>query len=214
MGMGKGFSEPKGKGPGPQKSLAETGKPSGMKRSPSATVQSSLRSAAPPEKSLSYSASFPEAQPGVREVPAANSSPSSAKATGGTSEFPAPSSRDHRKLQSGGDGRSQMIKSDSLPSFRLSTSALESHFQDPQVPIASGHRGRALSVTAATGEPKGRELAQPPPVRKQNACREATRAPPAPSTDRSLPLSSEKDFVVRQRRGKETLRSSPHKKAS
>ncbi|XP_029324172.1 microtubule-associated serine/threonine-protein kinase 4 isoform X3 [Mus caroli] len=214
MGMGKGFSEPKGKGPGPQKPLAETGKPSGMKRSPSATVQSSLRSAAPPEKSLSYSASFPEAQPGVREVPAGNSSPSSAKATGGTSEFPAPSSRDHRKLQSGGDGRSQMIKSDSLPSFRLSNSALESHFQDPQVPIASGHRGRALSVTAATGEPKGRELAQPPPVRKQNACREVTRAPPAPSTDRSLPLSSEKDFVVRQRRGKETLRSSPHKKAS
>lgn len=214
MGTGKGFSEPKGKVPGPQKSLAETGKPSGMKRSPSATVQSSLRSAAPAEKSLSYSASFPEAQPGVREVPAANSSPSSAKAIGGTSEFPAPSSRDHRKLQSGGDGRSQMIKSDSLPSFRLSNSALESHFQDPQVPSASGHRGRALSVTAARGEPKGRELAQPPPIRKQNAGREVSRAPPAPSTDRSLPLSSEKDFVVRQRRGKESLRSSPHKKAS
>ncbi|XP_029400021.1 microtubule-associated serine/threonine-protein kinase 4 isoform X6 [Mus pahari] len=218
-GMGKGFSESKGKGPGPQKPLAETGKPGGMKRSPSATVQSSLRSAAPPEKSLSYSASFPEAQPGgVREVPAANSSPSSAKgakALAGTSEFPAPSSRDHRKLQSGGDGRSQMIKSDSLPSFRLSNSALESHLQEPQVPgAAAGHRDRALSVTAAPGEPKGRELAQPPPGRKQNAGREVTRAPPAPSTDRSLPLSSEKDFVVRQRRGKESLKSSPHKTAS
>lgn len=213
MGMGKGFSESKGKGPGPQKPLTETGKPSGMKRSPSATVQSSLRSAAPPEKSLSYSASFPEAQPGVREVPATSSSPSS-KALGGTSEFPAPSSRDHRKFQSGGDGRNQMIKSDSLPSFRLSSSALETQFQDPPVPSTAGHRDRALSVTAATGEPKGRELTQPPPVRKQNVAREVTRAPPAPSTDRSLPLSSEKDFVVRQRKGKESLRSSPHKKAS
>lgn len=214
VGVGKSFSESKGKGPGPQKPLAETGKPGGMKRSPSATVQSSLRSAAPPEKSLSYSASFPEAQPGVREVPAASSSPSSAKALGGTSEFPAPSSRDHRKLQSGGDGRNQMIKSDSLPSFRLSSSALESQFQDPPAPSTAGHRDRALSVTAATGEPKGRELTQPPPGRKQNVGREVTRAPPAPSADRPLPLSSEKDFVVRQRRGKESLRSSPHKKAS
>ncbi|XP_059132164.1 microtubule-associated serine/threonine-protein kinase 4 isoform X4 [Peromyscus eremicus] len=216
VGMGKGFSESKGKGPGSQKPLAETGKPSGMKRSPSATAQSSLRSAGPPEKSLSYSASFPEAQPAVREVTtAATSSPSSAKAIAGTSESPAPSSRDHRKSQSGGDGRSQMTKSDSLPSFRLSNSALESHPPDPQVPSTAGHRDRALSVTATTGEPKGRELTQPPPARKQNVGREVTRAPPAQSTDRcSLPLSSEKDFVVRQRRSKESLRSSPHKKAS
>ncbi|XP_051028264.1 microtubule-associated serine/threonine-protein kinase 4 isoform X2 [Acomys russatus] len=213
MGMGKGVSESKGKGPGPQKTLAESGKPSGMKRSPSATVQSSLRSATPPEKSLSYSASFPEAQPGVREGTAA-SSPSSAKDIGATSESPAPSSRDHRKSQSGGDGRNQMTKSDSLPSFRLSNSVLESHFSDPQAPSTAGHRDRAQSVTAATGDHKGRELAQPPQARKQNVGREVTRAPPAPSTDRALPLSSEKDFVVRQRRGKESLRSSPHKKAS
>nr|XP_042117653.1 microtubule-associated serine/threonine-protein kinase 4 isoform X6 [Peromyscus maniculatus bairdii] len=214
VGMGKGFSESKGKGPGPQKPPAEIGKPSGMKRSPSATAQSSLRSAGPPEKSLSYSASFPEAQPAVREVTAATSGPSPAKAIAGTSESPAPSSRDHRKSQSGGDGRSQMTKSDSLPSFRLSNSALESHPPDPQVPNTAGHRDRALSVTAATGEPRGRELTQPPPARKQNVGREVTRAPPAQSMDRSLPLSSEKDFVVRQRRGKESLRGSPHKKAS
>ncbi|XP_052599341.1 microtubule-associated serine/threonine-protein kinase 4 isoform X5 [Peromyscus californicus insignis] len=216
VGMGKGFSESKGKGPGSQKPLAETGKPSGMKRSPSATAQSSLRSAGPPEKSLSYSASFPEAQPAVREVSTTvTSSPSSAKAIAGTSESPAPSSRDHRKSQSGGDGRSQMTKSDSLPSFRLSSSALESQPPDPQVPSTAGHRDRALSVTATTGEPRGRELTQPPPARKQNVGREVTRAPPAQSTDRcSLPLSSEKDFVVRQRRSKESVRSSPHKKAS
>ncbi|CAH6787603.1 Mast4 [Phodopus roborovskii] len=214
VGMGKGLSESKGKGSSPQKPPAEAGKPSGMKRSPSATAQSSLRSAAPPGKSLSYSASFPEAQPAVREATTATSSPSSAKAIAGTSESPAPSSRDHRKSQSGGDGQSQMTKSDSLPSFRLSNSALDSHFPDPQVPSTAGHRDRALSVTATTGEPKGRELTQPPPARKQNVGREGTRAPPAQSTDRPLPISSEKDFVVRQRRGKESLRSSPHKKAS
>ncbi|XP_055457896.1 microtubule-associated serine/threonine-protein kinase 4 isoform X1 [Psammomys obesus] len=214
-GLGKGcLSESKGKGPGPQKPLAEPGKPSGMKRSPSATAQSSLRPSGPPEKPLSYSASFPEAQAGVRDVIAASSTTSSAKALGATSESPAPSGRDHRKPQSGGDGRSQMTKSDSLPSFRLSNPVPESHFPDPQAPSTAGHRGRALSVTATTGEPKGREPAQPPPARKQNAGREVTRAPPAPSTDRPLPLPSEKDFVVRQRRGKESLRSSPHKKAS
>lgn len=215
MGTGKGcLSESKGKGSGPQKPLAETGKPSGMKRSPSATAQSSLRSAGPPEKPLSYSASFPEAQPGARDVTAASSTPSSAKAVGATSESPAPSGRDPRKPQSGGDSRSQMTKSDSLPSFRLSNSVLESHFPDPQAPSTAGHRDRALSVSATPGEPKGREPAQPPPARKQSVAREVTRAPPAPCTDRPLPLPSEKDFVVRQRRGKESLRSSPHKKAS
>ncbi|KAL1783255.1 microtubule-associated serine serine/threonine-protein kinase 4 isoform X1 [Sigmodon hispidus] len=208
IGMGKGFPESKGKGSGPQKPLAETGKPSGMKRSPSATAQSSPRSAGPPEKSLSYSASFPEAQA------TATSSPSSTKVIMGTSESPAPSSRDHRKSQSGGDGRIQMTKSDSLPTFRLSNSALESHHPETQAPSTAGHRDRALSVTATIGESKGRELTQPPPARKQNVGKEVTRAPPAQTTDRSLPLSSEKDFVVRQRRAKESLRSSPHKKTS
>ncbi|XP_029422163.1 microtubule-associated serine/threonine-protein kinase 4 isoform X2 [Nannospalax galili] len=214
LGMGKGFPESKGKGPGPQKPLAETGKPSSMKRSPSATGQSSLRSAAIPEKSLSYSASFPETHLGVREVTSAGSSPLSAKANGGTPESLVSSNREHRKSQSGGDGRTQMTKSDSLPSFRLSTTTLESHLLDPQVPSTAGHRDRALSVTATLGEPKGRELAQPAPARKQTVGREGTRASPTPTTDRPLQLPSEKDFVVRQRRGKESLRSSPHKKAS
>ncbi|XP_063114346.1 microtubule-associated serine/threonine-protein kinase 4 isoform X5 [Cavia porcellus] len=217
-GVGKGFSEPKGKGPGPQKPLAEVGKLSSMKRSPSATGQSSLRSAALPEKSLSYSSSFPEARlgPGVREATLPSVDPSSSKANGGTLEPLATSHRDHRKPQSGGDGRTLMTKSDSLPSFRLSTTALESHQPDLQVSDGTGHRDRALSVTATTGETKGRDLtlAQPPQSRKQNPGRDVTKTPLIPNTDRPITLSSEKDFVVRQRRGKESLRSSPHKKAS
>lgn len=214
--VGKGFPEAKGKGPGPQKVLPEAGKLSGMKRSPSATGQSSFRSAALPEKPLSSSSSFPEARPGVRDAATTSSSSSSAKANGATLEPPAPSNRDHRKSQSGADGRTQMTKSDSLPSFRLSPSALESQHSDAQGLSGVGHRDRALSVTAATGETKGREPApaQPPPPRKQNVGREATKAPQAPNSDRPITLSSEKDFVVRQRRGKESLRSSPHKKAS
>ncbi|XP_071468644.1 microtubule-associated serine/threonine-protein kinase 4 isoform X4 [Marmota flaviventris] len=214
--VGKGSSEAKGKGPGPQKTLAEAGKLSSMKRSPSATGQSSFRSSALPEKSLSYSSSFPEAQPGVRDAATASSSPSSAKANGAALEPTAPSNRDHRKSQSGADGRTQMTKSDSLPSFRLATSTLESQHSDSQGLSGVGHRDRALSVTAATGETKGREPApsQPLPTRKQNVGREAIKAPQAPNSDRPITLSSEKDFVVRQRRGKESLRSSPHKKAS
>ncbi|XP_069348657.1 microtubule-associated serine/threonine-protein kinase 4 isoform X8 [Eulemur rufifrons] len=200
-----------GKGLGPQKPLTEAGKPSSMKRSPSATGQSSLRSAALLEKSLSYSSSFPEARPAVGEAFTTNGDTSAAKANGGTVEPPAPSNRDHRKCQSGGDGRTQMTKSDSLPSFRISTTTPESHHPDPNVTGGASHRDRALSVTASAGETRGKE---PPPARKQNAGREVTKPSPAPSTDRPIALSSEKDFVVRQRRGKESLRSSPHKKAS
>ncbi|XP_012519955.1 PREDICTED: microtubule-associated serine/threonine-protein kinase 4-like [Propithecus coquereli] len=209
--VGKGFPEATGKGLGPQKPLAEAGKPSSMKRSPSATGQSSLRSAALLEKSLSYSSSFPEARPAVREALTTNGDTSSAKANGGTVEPPAPSNRDHRKCQLAGDGRTQMTKSDSLPSFRISSTTPESHHPDPNVPGGASHRDRALSVTASAGETKGKE---PPPARKQNAGREVTKPLPAPNTDRPIALSSEKDFVVRQRRGKESLRSSPHKKAS
>nr|XP_044995005.1 microtubule-associated serine/threonine-protein kinase 4 isoform X4 [Jaculus jaculus] len=179
---------------GPLKALAEAGKPSSVKRSPLASGQSPLHPGALPETSLSYSASFPESTP----------------ANGSTPEALVSGLRDPRKPQSGGDSRTQMTKSDSLPSFRLSTASLESHLPDSQVPSGTaGHRDRAPSVTAISAEPKGRE---PPPARKQNAGREVTRTPP--SMDRPLPLASEKDFVVRQRRGKESSRSCPHKKAS
>ncbi|XP_007972476.3 microtubule-associated serine/threonine-protein kinase 4 isoform X6 [Chlorocebus sabaeus] len=214
-GLGKGFPEARGKGPGPQKPPTEADKPSGMKRSPSATGQSSFRSTALPEKSLSCSSSFPETRTGVREASTASSDTSSAKAAGGALEPPAPSNRDHRKAQPAGEGRTHMTKSDSLPSFRVSTLALESHHPDPNTVGGASHRDRALSVTATVGETKGKDPApaQPPPTRKQNVGRDVTKPSPAPNTDRPISLSNEKDFVVRQRRGKESLRSSPHKKA-
>ncbi|KAL4684086.1 hypothetical protein H8959_021780 [Pygathrix nigripes] len=186
-----------------------------MKRSPSATGQSSFRSTALPEKSLSCSSSFPETRTGVKEASTASSDTSSAKAAGGALEPPAPSNRDHRKAQPAGEGRTHMTKSDSLPSFRVSTLALESHHPDPNTVGGASHRDRALSVTATVGETKGKDPApaQPPPTRKQNVGRDVTKPSPAPNTDRPISLSNEKDFVVRQRRGKESLRSSPHKKA-
>ncbi|XP_066232348.1 microtubule-associated serine/threonine-protein kinase 4 isoform X1 [Saccopteryx leptura] len=214
--VGKGLPEAKGKGLGPQKPPTEAGKPSGMKRSPSAIGQSSFRSTALPEKSLSYSSSFPEARPGAREACTASSDPSSAKANGAAAEPAAPSHRDPRKPLPAGNGRAQMTKSDSLPSFRSSTITPESHHPSPGAAGAAGPRDRALSVTAAGGESKGKEPAPAPPPqpRKQTVGREPARPCPAPSPDRPVTLSSEKDFVVRQRRGKESVRSSPHKKAS
>ncbi|XP_042796369.1 microtubule-associated serine/threonine-protein kinase 4 isoform X4 [Panthera leo] len=203
--VGKGLPEAKGKVLSPQKPLTEAGKPSGMKRSPSATGQSSFRSTALPEKSLSSSSSFPEARPGAREAAAASGDASLAKASGAAA-----------KTLPGGDGRTHMTKSDSLPSFRSSTVTLELHHPSPPVAGGAGHRDRALSVSATTGETKGKEpvAALPSQTRKQSVGREVTKASPAPNPDRPIALSSEKDFVVRQRRGKESLRSSPHKKAS
>ncbi|XP_037589166.1 microtubule-associated serine/threonine-protein kinase 4 isoform X10 [Cebus imitator] len=214
-GVGKGFPEARGKGPGPQKPPAEADKPSSMKRSPSATGPSSFRSTAPAEKPLSCSSSFPEARPGAREASAACSDTSSDTAAGGAPEPPAPSSRNHRKAQPAGEARTHMTKSDSLPCFRVSTLALESHHPDPNTTGGASHRDRALSVTATAGETRGKNPApaQPPTTRKQNVGRDVTKPSPAPNTDRPISFSNEKDFVVRQRRGKESLRSSPHKKA-
>ncbi|XP_078221545.1 microtubule-associated serine/threonine-protein kinase 4 isoform X17 [Callithrix jacchus] len=214
-GVGKGFPEARGKGPGPQKPPAEADKPSSVKRSPSATGQSSLRSMALPEKPLNCSSSFPETRPGVREASTACSDTSSDKAAGGAPEPPASSNRNHRKAQPAGEGRTHMTKSDSLPCFRVSTLALESHHPDPNTMGGASHRDRALSVTATVGETRGKDPApaQLPTTRKQNVGRDVTKPSPAPNTDRPISLSNEKDFVVRQRRGKESLRSSPHKKA-
>ncbi|XP_045704270.1 microtubule-associated serine/threonine-protein kinase 4 isoform X5 [Phyllostomus hastatus] len=215
---GKGLPEAKSRAPGPQKPPAEAGRPGGMKRSPSAVGQSSFRSAAVPEKSLSSSCSFPEARPGLRDASAASADPFSAKANGAAPEPAAPGHRDPRKPPPAAGGGAHMTKSDSLPSFRSPAAALEPHHPGPSA------QDRALSVSvsvsvsagAGAGDAKGREPApaQPPPARKPSAGREAAKLCAAPSSERPIALSSEKDFVVRQRRGKESLRSSPHKKAS
>ncbi|XP_049563850.1 microtubule-associated serine/threonine-protein kinase 4 isoform X5 [Orcinus orca] len=212
---GKGWPEAKGKGPGSQKPLTEAGKPSGMKRSPSATAQSSFRCTALPEKSLSYSSGFPEARSVVLETSTTCSDTFSAKAGRATAEPPASSSRDHRKPLPGGDGRTQMTKSDSLPSFRSSAITLESYHPNPGVGEGASHRDRVLSGATTEGETKGKEPApaQPAQTRKQNVGREVTKPFPAPSAERPIALPSEKDSGVRQRRGKESLRGSPHKKA-
>nr|XP_054368318.1 microtubule-associated serine/threonine-protein kinase 4 isoform X3 [Mirounga angustirostris] len=202
---GKGLPEARGRGLSAQKPPAEAGKPGGgMSRSPSAPGQSCPRPAALPEKPLSHSSSFPEARPGAREAAASGSDASSARAGGAAA-----------RALPGGAGRTAVTKSDSLPSFRSPAVTLELHPPGPSVAGGAGRRDRALAGTAPVGESKGREPApaQPPQTRKQNTGREVTEASPAPNPERPIALSSEKDFVVRQRRGKESVRGSPHKKA-
>ncbi|XP_027719202.1 microtubule-associated serine/threonine-protein kinase 4 isoform X3 [Vombatus ursinus] len=211
---GKSSSEPKGKALPSQKQLMETSKQGGMKRSPSATGQSSFHSAAPSEKTLSSSSSFPESKSGVLEISAVAGDTLFAKTNRSQAETPAPSTRDFRKPGSGADGRTQMTKSDSLPSFSSTAGALESHHSDSHLRGEVSTLDRALSMTTTPGEVKGKEsiLAQTLAARKQNVGKDIPRS--AANTDRLVAPSSEKDFVVRQRRGKESLRSSPHKKAS
>ena len=110
-----------------------------------------------------------------------------------------------------------MTKSDSLPSFRSSAITLDSYHPSPGGTGGAGPWDRALSGTATVGETKGKEpalAAQPAQTRKPNVGREVAKPSPAPSMERPVALPSEKDSGVRQRRGKESLRSSPHKKAS
>ncbi|XP_043844888.1 microtubule-associated serine/threonine-protein kinase 4 isoform X2 [Dromiciops gliroides] len=204
-GAGKSSSEPKGKAPPSQKQLMETSKQGGMKRSPSATGQSSLHSTAPSEKTLSSSSSFPESKSGILETSSLAGDTPSAKTNMSQAEPSAPSTRDFRKPGSGADGRTQMTKSDSLPSFSSTAGALEAHHPDSHLRGEVRTLDRALSMTTTT-------QAQTLASRKQNVGKDIPRS--ATNTDRLVASSSEKDFVVRQRRGKEALRSSPHKKAS
>ncbi|XP_001381466.3 microtubule-associated serine/threonine-protein kinase 4 isoform X4 [Monodelphis domestica] len=202
-GAGKSASEPKGKGLASQRQLMEASKQGGMKRSPSATGQSSFHPAGPSEKTLSSSSSFPEAKSGALEPSAPAGDGPSAKTNGSQAEPPAPSARDSRKPGSGADGRTQMTKSDSLPSFSSTAAALESQHANSHLRGEVRTLDRALSMTSAPGEGKGKE---PLAARKQNVAKDLPRALAASSSD--------KDSAVRQRRGKESLRSSPHKKAS
>ncbi|KAM9101918.1 microtubule-associated serine/threonine-protein kinase 4 isoform 2-T2 [Sarcophilus harrisii] len=206
---GKSSSEPKGKALPSQKQLAETSKQGGMKRSPSATGQSSFHSAALSEKTLSSSSSFPESKSRALEISAMVGDTPSVKTNGSQAEPPASSTRDFRKPGSGADGKTQMTKSDSLPSFCSAVGTLESHPPDSHPRGEVRTLDRALSMTTTPGEVKGKEsiLVQTLAARKQNVGK-------ATNTDRLPAASSEKDFVIRQRRGKESLRSSPHKKAS
>ncbi|XP_074056415.1 microtubule-associated serine/threonine-protein kinase 4 isoform X3 [Macrotis lagotis] len=211
---GKSSSEPKGKALTSQKQVMETSRQGGMKRSPSASGQSFFHSVAPSEKPLSSSSSFPEARSGILQPSAGAGDTASAKTNGSQAEPPAPGTRDFRKPGSGADGRSQMTKSDSLPSFSSTSGTLESHHADPHLRGEVKTPDRSLSMTTTPGEVKGKEsiLAPTLAARKQNVGKDITRS--TPNTDRPVAPSSEKDFVVRQRRGKESLRSSPHKKAS
>ena len=90
-----------------------------------------------------------------------------------------------------------MTKSDSLPSFRSSATTLESQHPSPGLVAGTSHRDRALSVTTAVGETKGKEPAptQPAQTRNQNVSREAAKPSPAPSTERPVVLPSEKDNI-------------------
>ncbi|XP_058535948.1 microtubule-associated serine/threonine-protein kinase 4 isoform X5 [Ochotona princeps] len=210
-GSGKGCAEARVKGNGAPKPPAEAAKPGGMKRSPSVSGQSTLRVVAPPEKPLSYSCSFPEAGSRGREASAAaaaaaEEAAASTKGHAGTVELTA--SRDQRRAPAGGEGRTQMTKSDSLPSFQVSTPPTEAQQPEPSSWDRASTRHRALS-----GNRETRGATEPAPARKHTAGRDAAKPSPAASVDRPITLSSEKDFVVRQRRGKESLRSSPHKKA-
>ncbi|XP_053769093.1 microtubule-associated serine/threonine-protein kinase 4 isoform X3 [Desmodus rotundus] len=202
--VGKALPEAKSRALSAQKPPAEVGRPGGLKRSPSAVGQGSLRPAAAPEKPLSSSSSFPEARPGAREASAASGDPFYAKAHVAVPEPAAPGPRDQRKPPPTGAGGAHLPKSDSLPCFGSSTAP------ELRAPTPSA------ALPASSGEAKGREpaAAQPPQARRQNAGREGAKLSPAPSGERPVALPSEKDFVVRQRRGKESLRSSPHKKAS
>ncbi|XP_062984062.1 microtubule-associated serine/threonine-protein kinase 4 isoform X2 [Elgaria multicarinata webbii] len=202
----KNLQDTKGKGHMNQKELAEGGKPQAAKHSCPAALQSSCHTAAITAKQLDCSSNFHESRQGVSVLP-------SAKAKLGSPEPLGVSCREVKKHISSSiaDGRAEMTKSVSLLGLHCTPSPVDEHI--PNSDLGGKPRSQERSRSANTVDIKGKDpiLPQSSAVRKQNVGKDLPKS--GTSADSLSALSSDKDSA-RQRRGKDTSRSSPHKKNS
>ncbi|KAL8203792.1 UNVERIFIED_CONTAM: hypothetical protein K2H54_061175 [Gekko kuhli] len=203
----KNSQDVKGKGHMSQKQSAEGSKQHAAKHSSSAGLQSTCRPAMTINKPLDCPSNFPECRQEALVLPLA-------KAKLGPSEAVAGSCREVKKQasSSSADGRAEMTKSVSVLGLYSVASPAEEH-----VP-ASNLRGKPRSQERpqsanTTVDIKGRDpsLPQSSAARKQNVGKDLPKS--GTLADSHNALSSDKDSA-RQRRGKDTSRSSPHKKTS
>ncbi|XP_068783080.1 microtubule-associated serine/threonine-protein kinase 4-like isoform X3 [Struthio camelus] len=209
----KSSQDSKGKGQVNQKQPEDANKQIATKHSSAATGQSSCRVAATPGKLLTCSASFSECRQEASVLSSAKSDASSAKVKAGSPELPAVIYKELNKksTSSVGSGKTEMTKSVSLMTLHSAAVAVEAHHPTSNLGGKPGNQERSSSVNAVDVKGKDAVQAQPSASRKQNVGKDLPRSATTP--DRPNALSNDKDSA-RQRRGKEVLRSSPHKKSS
>ncbi|NXA44937.1 MAST4 kinase, partial [Nothocercus julius] len=209
----KNSQDSKGKGHVNQKQPEDVNKHVAAKHSLTATGQSSGRVAAVPGKPPTPSANFPECRQEASASSPAKSEAASAKAKAASPEPPAGICKELSKksTSSAGSGKMGMTKSISLMTLHSAAVAVEAPQAAPNLGGKPGNQDRSFSVSTVDVKGKDAAQAQPSASRKQNAGKDLPRSATTP--DRPNALSSDKD-AARQRRGKDVLRSSPHKKSS
>ncbi|XP_015133107.2 microtubule-associated serine/threonine-protein kinase 4 isoform X5 [Gallus gallus] len=200
----------KGKGQINQKQPEDASKQIAIKHTSAVSGQSSYRVAAVPGKPLACSANFSECRQEVSLLSLAKSDASSAKVKAGSPELPSSSCKEQSKksTSSTGNSKTEMTKSVSMITLH-SAAVVEAHHSTSNLGGKPGNQEKSFVNTV---DVKGKDAAQnqQSASRKQNVGKDVTRSVTTP--DRPNALSNDKDSV-RQRRGKEALRSSPHKKS-
>ncbi|KAG6940975.1 microtubule associated serine/threonine kinase family member 4 [Chelydra serpentina] len=212
--VSKGSPDSKGKGQVNQKQLTDGNKQITAKLLSASTVQSSCNSAVTPSKQLNCPLNFPECRQEASRLSSANNDASSTKVKTGSPELPVTSCKELKKqaTSSTGDGKREITKSVSLLTLHSSAIPVEALHPASNLGSKPGNQEKPLSASN-TVDVKGKDpiQAQPPAAKKQNVGKDLPRSVTTP--DRPNALSSDKDSV-RQRRGKDASRSSPHKKSS
>uniref|UniRef100_A0A8C4YQ08 non-specific serine/threonine protein kinase n=1 Tax=Gopherus evgoodei TaxID=1825980 RepID=A0A8C4YQ08_9SAUR len=205
--VSKGSPDSKGKGQVSQKQLTDANKQITAMLLSTATVQSSCHSAVTPSKQLNCPPNFPESRQETSPL-------SSAKVKTGSPELPDTSCKELKKqaTSSTGDGKREITKSVSLLTLHSSAIPVEALHPASNLGSKPGNQEKPLSASN-TVNVKGEDpiQAKPPAAKKQNVGKDFPRS--VTTSDRPTALSSDKDSV-RQRRGKDASRSSPHKKSS
>ncbi|NXK47792.1 MAST4 kinase, partial [Chauna torquata] len=207
----KSSQDSKGKGQINQKQPEDSNKQVAVKHLLTTSGQSACRVASVPGKPLTCSASFSECRQEVSVLSSVKSDASSAKVKAGSPELPAASYKELSKksTSSTGYGKAEMTKSVSLMTLHSATVVIEAHHSASNIGGKPGNQEKSFVNTV---DVKGKDAvqAQQSASRKQNVGKDLSRSVTTP--DRPNALSNDKDSA-RQRRGKEALRSSPHKKS-
>ncbi|XP_074877648.1 microtubule-associated serine/threonine-protein kinase 4 isoform X1 [Buteo buteo] len=207
----KSSQDSKGKGQVNQKQPEDANKQTAIKHLSAASGQSFCRVAATPGKSLTCSANFSECRQEVSALSSAKSDAPSAKVKAGSPELPATCKEVNKKsTSSAGSGKAEMTKSISLMALHSAAVVVEAHHPASNLGGKPGNQEKSFFVNTVDVKGKDAIQAQQSASRKQNVGKDLARSATTP--DRPNALSDDKDSA-RQRRGKETSRSSPHKKS-
>ncbi|XP_074851587.1 microtubule-associated serine/threonine-protein kinase 4 isoform X2 [Carettochelys insculpta] len=211
--ISKGSPDSKGKGQVNQKQFTDANKQITTKLTSAAPVQSACRSAVTPSKHLNCPPTFPECRQETSGL-SSNNDASSTKVKAGLPELPVTSCKELKKQATPptGDGKREITKSVSLLTLHSSSILVEAFHPASNLGSKPGNQEKTLS-SSNTVDVKGKDpnQVQPSAAKKQNIGKDLSRS--VTTSDRPNALSSDKDSV-RQRRGKDASRSSPHKKSS